>query len=118
MSNPGVGDRQTIGSAAKRCIQFTKARLIAKQGQHRARGESTDFSGMRARRPAYAIGKSALETSAIAQQMGARAPVFAMAALPAETTSAPPMRCPSVCGLRDFISARPKLKAVVWHVHC
>jgi len=64
------------------------------------------------------IGKTALETSAIAQQMGAHAPVFAVAAPPAEATSGPPMRRPVRAACANSISARPKLKALVWHVHC
>ena len=45
MSNPGVGGAaQAADSAAKRCIQFAKARLIAKQRKVIARAdERTDF---------------------------------------------------------------------------
>jgi hypothetical protein len=58
------------------------------------------------------IGKTALETSAIAQQMGAHAPVFAVAAPPAEATSGPPMRRPSACGLREFHFGAPQTQGL------
>jgi hypothetical protein len=51
--------------------------------------------------------------------MGALAPVFAMAAPPCRDGISTPDALPQVCAAcAHSISARLKLKAVVWHVHC